>query len=255
MGPGIPPQGDKTQGLTQSLDQQTPPHLLTWGLGSLRRGFGPGSSISGDKRRPGWSPKPPDPAGAQKPLPSCLCAPSAVTGKLTAMKVCFSGCAPLPWLGSFLRASLFSRPFSGRESGASLPSSCKPILTPNTHDFTFWNTPSGPLSHLPASANPWVQAAQHLVTEVSRGASDKRRLSAQTCGTRPSSMQVPGPLLCPSTSERRGPPSPPCPGISTLALRTPSASWHLGPHTFVGLFPHPRTWVSDALGSLARPFF
>lgn len=239
------------------MARQTPPHLAhgAWGPSPwLWPWFQHPPGARGDAGGP-RSPKPPAPAAAQKPLPSCLRAPSAHTGELTALKVHFSGCEPLRWLGPFLRASLFSRPFSGRESGASLPSSCKSLPMPNTHGFSFQNVPSGSFSLLPASANPWVRATQRLVTEVSRGASEKRRLRARTCGMRPASVQPAGSLLCPSASERRGPPSPPCPGVPTLALNTPPASLPPGPHASVGSLPRPCTCMPDALGSLARPFF
>lgn len=195
-------------------------------------------------------PKAPAPAGAQKRLPSCLCAPSAVTGELSALKVRFSGCEPFHGSVHSSEPS-FSHSVSqdvSWEPAFHLRANLSRRQTPTI-------SPSGSLSHLPASTNPWVRVAQRLAAEVSRGASEKRRLRAQTCGTRPASVQVPGPVLHPSPSERRGPPSPPCPGVSTLALRTPFASRHLGPHAFAGLLPHPRTCVSHALGSLTRLFF
>lgn len=200
-------------------------------------------------------PEAPAPAGAQKRLPSCLCTPFVVTGKLTALKVRFSGCEPfhgsvrssepsfshslsqdVSWEPAFhLRANLSRRQTPTiSPSGRSLPAPC--------------------LTSQPAQY-PWVRVAQRLAAEVSWGASERRRLRAQTCGTRPASVQVPGLVLHPSPSERRGPPSPPCSGVSTLALRTPFASRHLGPHAFAGLLPHPRTCMSHALGSLTRLFF
>lgn len=107
-------------------------------------------------------PEAPAPAGAQKRLPSCLCAPSAVTGELTALKVCFSGCEPfhgsvrssepsfshslsqdVSWEPAFhLRANLSRRQTPTiSPSGRSLQAPCltsQPAQIPGSESLSVW---------------------------------------------------------------------------------------------------------------------